>query len=60
MKKYEDLYVIDGKITVPVANKKGKITGTTELLLKNVFIKVPKQEIFGFNPVIKKIKTRKK
>ena len=43
MKKYEDLYVIKGKITVDVANKKGKTAGTTELLLTNVWIKVPRQ-----------------
>ena len=40
--KYEDLYVISGKITVVMADKSGKTIGTTELLLKDVWIKTPK------------------
>ncbi|HZX13652.1 MAG TPA: hypothetical protein VFF49_04555 [Thermodesulfobacteriota bacterium] len=44
---YEDLYIVDGKVTVLVADEKGKITGTTELLLKEVWIKVPKQPVIG-------------
>lgn len=40
---YEDLYIVDGKVTVLVANEKGETIGTTELLLKEVWIKVPKQ-----------------
>ena len=39
--KYKDLLVIEGKIKVLTADKRGKTTGTTELLLKDVWIKIP-------------------
>ncbi len=47
--KYENLFVVSGKIEVLVADEKGKVTGTTELLLKDVVIKVPKQDILDLS-----------
>ncbi len=58
--KYNDLYVVEGKITVLVANEKGNTIGTTELLLNGVWIKTPKQPIFGGNPVIRKFSKKNK
>ena len=43
-----ELHVIKGIIVVPMANKKGITTGTIELKLKDVFIKVPKKSLKGY------------
>lgn len=41
--EFEYIFVTNGKIEVVMANKKGQITGRTELLLTDIWIKIPKK-----------------